>query len=354
MRASKTGPLTAIVVLACASACDYTQDYVAPSCYGDTPQAGQRAVAANSGNLPTEANPSKPASSKPMTGAAAGATAAPGMALPPADSGGSDKPAEPMPRSSAGSNTSATSTCDLTGQWLLTLHKVTDGLGNLQYVHDYFFYELEQQGDSVTVKKSLKCGADVIGGGAFAITVDYTGAQAGVMKHVSHNGRSGTSVSGTDGCEIEFAEHYAVEGATIPHYLDPSNPLPSVDQMATGGTPGWEDWDEDGNPGITGVCEGTVNGKIFTAAREWTTYAGTVPDTSSLIKLSLEWDQEPNVMAFEGSPFLGSTAVRAADASLHFVELARLSSEQTSGDDRAVCQRLVELAPTLTAAAAGM
>jgi hypothetical protein len=261
---------------------------------------------------------------------------------------------EPATNPTTGSSSAAASSCDLTGPWLVTVHKVTDGLGNLQTVHDYYFYELKQNADAFTVAKSFKCGSDVIGGGAFAITVSYEAAQAGVIKHVSHNGRTGTSTSAAGGCQVEFAEQYTVGGATVPYYLDPATTLPTVDQMATDGMPGWEDWDEDGKPGITGVLEGTITGEIYTAAREWASYSGSVPDVGSAFKLALEWDQEPNVMSFEGSPFLSSSAVRAADASLHFVELARLSAEQASGEDLALCQRLVALAPTLTPEAAGM
>ena len=62
----------------------------------------------------------------------------------------------------------------------------------------------------------------------------------------------------------------------------------------------------------------------------------------------------PNVMAFDGSPFLGSSAVRAADASLHFAQLARLQDDQATGDDAAICKSLRTLAPMLTPEAAGL
>jgi hypothetical protein len=82
--------------------------------------------------------------------------------------------------------------------------------------------------------------------------------------------------------------------------------------------------------------------------------SGTVPNVASVFKLPLNWDQEPNVMAYDGSPFLSSTAVRAADASLHFVQFARLQPSQAMGDDAALCKGLVALAPMLTPEAAGM
>lgn len=110
----------------------------------------------------------------------------------------------------------------------------------------------------------------------------------------------------------------------------------------------------DGNPGLTGVISGVVTGKIFVAPRQWTSMHGTAPDVSSAFRLPLLWDQEPNVMSYDGSPLLASSAARAAEATLHFVQLARLTEEQAAGDDHAICTRVVELAKTLTPEAAGL
>jgi hypothetical protein len=244
--------------------------------------------------------------------------------------------------------------CDLTGRWLTTLHQVTDGLGQLQYNHKVIYYEIEQSGDTFSVKKGMQCLNDTIAEGAFAIMGNFSGAWPSLMRKVVYAGRKGTSTKVATGCKIDLAKLYTVYGATLPHYLDPSVPLPTAEQKAAGTTPGWEDWDGDGNPGITGMLTGTVTGKIFVATREWTALSGTVPSVAASFELPLMWDQEPNVMAFDGSPFLGAEAVRAADAKLHFAQFARLKADQATGDDDAICKTLRELAPTLTAKAAGM
>ena len=113
-------------------------------------------------------------------------------------------------------------------------------------------------------------------------------------------------------------------------------------------SPGWEDWDGDGQPGITGFISGTVTGKIFVAPRLWTELSGSVAETGERFELSLAWDQEYNMLSYDGSPLLASEAVRAADPKLHFAELARLSPTQATGDDLSICRAIVELAPTLT------
>lgn len=346
MRTSRTAILLAGAGLA-ASGCDYTHDIVDPGSYGVmTTEAGRSATPVVSG---AAGNPAPPASNTAQS--MLPATAPPATSATPAP--------KMMPALAAGAGapamTGAPDACDMSGKWLLALHTVTDGLGNLQYSHDYIYYELEQQADAVTVKKSLFCSSSTVGGGTFAVTVDYAPAtQAALLKNVKDAGRKGTSMSVAGGCKIHFAKQYRVLGATLPYYLDPATTLPSSDDIAANGKPGWEDWDSDGQPGVTGICSGTVNGKIFIASRQWNVLSGTVPNLNSVIKLAVDWDVEPNVMAFDGSPFLGSSAVRAADSTLHFAQLARLSNDQVAADDATTCKNLVALAPMLTPEAAGM
>jgi hypothetical protein len=335
--------LKSTAALVCLSSCDYSRDTVGPGYYGElSPAAGSggsnRAVAGRGSMASVSTPPSATTPSWVSSGA--------GASKPPQSAGEASTP--PSPANGGGAP------CDLTGDWLMTLHKTTDGLGNLQTINNIFYYQIDQQAGAFVVSKSLLCGTSAVGGGAFAVMVDYQAAAAGVMGRVSHNGRKGTSRHDGDACQLQFEKQYTVAGATLPYYLDPSTTLPTADQMATDGNPGWEDWDGDGNPGITGVCSGTVNGRLYTAARDWVTLAGTVPSVESTFTLSMEWDQEQNVMAIEGSPFLGTEAVRAADPSLHFAQFARLSAEQAAGDAAALCMRLVELAPQLTPEAVGM
>jgi hypothetical protein len=139
-----------------------------------------------------------------------------------------------------------------------------------------------------------------------------------------------------------------LKGATIPYYDDPNNPLPTLEEQASGSTPGWEDWDEDGQPGITAEISGGVMGRIFFAIRAWYVLSGTVADTSHVLKLAVDWDQEMSLLGYEGSELLTSQGARAADATLHFAQLARLAPMQVAGDDESICEAVRELAPSLT------
>jgi hypothetical protein len=313
------------------------------------------ASSAGTGATPVGSSPqgSSGQGSSGATARASGAGGAPDDKGPAGAGAGSSEPSSPNQPTNPSPSTPGAAECDLTGRWLNTLHYTTDGLGNLQYIHKFIYYEIERKGDAFTVKKGLQCGNDTIGGGTFAITADFSGAWPALMRRMNYAGRAATSAKVANGCKVELAKLYTVIGATLPYYLDPATPLPSAADKAAGSTPGWEDWDGDGNPGVTGVISGTVTGKVFVAAREWTSMSGTVPSVGSVFTLPLQWDQEPNVMAYDGSAFLGAEAIRAADASLHYAQFARLSADQATGDDAAICKSIVKLAPTLTPKAAG-
>ena len=182
-----------------------------------------------------------------------------------------------------------------------------------------------------------------------------------MFKHVNVTGRPATSVMSAGGCDVHFAKQYLVRGATVPYYVeDPSRPMPTAMQQASadGKTPGWEDWDNDGNPGITGTIQSSaVNGKIFAAPRRWDEPQGTVPNVMSTFKLSLAgWGQDQNVVQSDppNNLILLMSATVANDPSLHFVGFARLAAAQATGSDQDICSQIVKLAPTLTPDAAAI
>jgi hypothetical protein len=331
------------MIIAASSACQFDHDSVAPGYYGSE-QAGSRGasngVAAQrtggtqvSGVLQAGGAALKPVASQTGMAGNGGSSTGPGA---------------------TGLSGATRASCDLSGRWLSMLHYVTDALGQLQVAHSYIYYEIEQKGDALVVNKGLQCGDDAVGSGAFAVTADFHASWAATASKVSYKGRTGSSAATSAGCRIEFQKWYTVRGATLPYYLDPSTTLPTADQKGTGTTPGWEDWDGDGKPGVTGTVSGAVSGKIFVAPRAWTSISGTVPDVSSVFKVPLQWDQDANVMSYDGTPLLSSSAARAANMTLHFAQFARLAPNQATGDDIAICKSITALAPMLTPEAAGL
>ena len=187
---------------------------------------------------------------------------------------------------------------------------------------------------------------------ALSADVDFSAAEATYPTRVRYDGRPGTSTSGADGCQIDLQNWYTVRALTIPYYLDPAHKLPTKDEQATDTKPGWEDWDGDGMPGVTGIVTGVISGKVYTAPRMWAAMSGTATSTS-VIRLAVKWGQEQNVLGSEGSPLLETEAAIGPDAATHFAQLARLSPDQATGDEKAICTALKKLAPQLTPEADG-
>jgi hypothetical protein len=350
MQSGGTPSLIAFVLAASAGACQFERDLVGVGYYG-TARAGRGA---------SEVSPTPPPQAQPPEAEAAGRSAGQGGATgAPSQVGaaggmGAMTPAEPGSAGSTAPEAGGTSAdCDMTGRWLSTVHLTNDTLGNLQYAYSYIYYEIEQSGEGFEVTKGIYCGESTLGVGAFAISLDSRAAWPAFRTKVRFEGRSGTSVKEADGCRIDLERWYTVRGATVPHYLDPAIPLPSAENEATDSTPGWEDWDNDGNPGFTGVLSGTVTGKIFLAPRQWTQLSGTAASLDGVVNLLAQWGSEQNVMAYDGSPLLASESAKSADPRAHFAEFVRLTTDQAAGDDDEICDRIIELAPMLTPAATG-
>lgn len=248
------------------------------------------------------------------------------------------------------------SRCDLTGQWLITRHGVADGLGQLQTAHSWLYYEIQQTGDSFTVSKGLQCGEEVVAKTLLGANVDFSAAWDAITLHNADAGLTGKSVATDAGCTVAFETAYALRGLTVSYYKDPSTPLPTANNsvQARDGMPGWEDWDADGQPGITGVVSGAAIGKLYAVIRGSSTMTGSVSDVSRSFTLSDDWTQEENPLGFEGSSLVTTQGVRAADPALHFAQLARLDPGQISGDDLEICRGVRALAPSLTPEASGL
>lgn len=372
-----TFTLVVILCAACFAGCEAAYDSVEPGYYGYYAQAGSpSSVPLNNNSMPSSASggyagspgassltPSgignagsgetlsdgSPSDGSPADDSPAGGTASVGP-----DFGSDEAPEGPDPvpddTPPAGGGQ-----CDMTGRWLLTTHAVTDALGQQQIAHRWMYYEIEQQGDSFKITRGLHCGDDGVGLGLFAVTADPSGSWDGVTARMRHDGRTGSSVLTNDGgCRVRLDRVYTVRGATVPYYLDPSVPLPTLEQQSTGNAPGWEDWDGDGNPGISVSISGVVVGEIYVSPRDWNELEGTAPDVSSTIGLAMQWDQETGLISYNGPALLTSQAVRAADPNLHYAQMARLAADQATGDDATICAAVRELAPSLTPQASGL
>jgi len=238
--------------------------------------------------------------------------------------------------------------CDLSGRWLMNERMLTNAVGAKQLINNWFYVELTQQGTQVVFSKSLACGTKVVGLQPVIISMDDSKAWPSYMQHDTYWGRKGTSTPADEGCNVVIEKMAIVRGATVETYRDLDQPLPTLEEPATDAVSGWEDWDDDGHPGISMRVSGTVTGMLYAATRSWTQHTGAIESNASSFVLPTLWSQERTTLGYEGSPLLTADAGRDSDATQHFVEWARLSEEQSAGDDAAKCKAVRDLAPALT------
>jgi hypothetical protein len=266
---------------------------------------------------------------------------------------GTDFDAAPPPPFDAGSGTGKPpqdAECDLNGRWLVAQRILASAIGQDQASHNWFYLEVRHEGADLVVLKGLHCGYEVIKKTALGADVDSSGAWAGILSHVGSTGRKGHYAKQGTTCHLSLDKEYVVRGATVGYYVDPANPLPSKTQQAAGSTPGWEDWDGDGNPGISlKVNSAVASGVLYLAQRDWTVYDGTTPLSAPKFKVSITYDGEQVALGrSSGSPqAIETTSAPSSDATQHYAWFQKLSDGQATGSDTDICAAVRTLKDTL-------
>jgi hypothetical protein len=263
----------------------------------------------------------------PPDGAGSGADTGPPPGMdggePPVRDGGAIPPVDPE--------------CNLGGRWLVSQRYVAEAVGEKQGSHGWFYLEVRHEGVNVTVQRGLHCGYNVTPITALGGKVDCSAAWPSFLAKNSSAGRRGTFVTSGSVCHLKLDTEYTARGVTLPHYRDPVFPLPTASQPAQGATPGWEDWDGDGNPGVTLNVTGLASGKIYSAQRERTAYEGDVPRSAVKFKVPITVGTENVVLGRMGPILLESPSSISSDVSQHYVWFARLADDQALGSDADVC-----------------
>jgi hypothetical protein len=243
--------------------------------------------------------------------------------VPPVSDGGSIPPLDPE--------------CDLRGRWLVSQRYVAEALSEKQGSHSWFYLEVRQEGASITLQKGLHCGYNVTPITALGGKVDCAAAWPSFLAKNSSAGRKGTFVKSGSVCKLKLDREFTARGVTLPYYLDPAMALPTSSQAAQGTTPGWEDWDGDGNPGVTLNVSGLASGQIYSAQRERTAYEGDVPFSATKLKILISVGFENVVLGRNGPALLESPSSVSADPSMHYAWFARLADDQALGSDAERC-----------------
>jgi hypothetical protein len=279
-----------------------------------------------------------------QTGGAGGAAGTDAAGVPPdaAGSGG-----EGGAGGAAGPPASA---CDLTGRWLVAQRVLAVAIGQEQAALSWFYWEVEQNGAEVLIRKGLHCGFAVVKKTALAATVDSSTAWPALLTRNSSSGRKGRFVAEGNGCHLTLDREVVVRGATLPHYADQGTPLPGRMEKAEGGRPGWEDWDGDGQPGISlKVTSSLASGTLYTCQRDFTVYDGPTAARAAKLRVAVTYggEQVPLGRSAGSAQAIESGSSPSSDRAQHFAILHRLDPGQAVGDDATICTAVRSLRESL-------
>jgi hypothetical protein len=367
-------PILALGIAGTTAACG--SDTVPAVFYPDDSDAGQ-----SSGNVSGSSSGST--SGSPGGSSSSGESSSGSSSGGASGSGGSSGGSSGSSSSTSGGDGSA-ATCDVSGYWLAVQHAVAVSDGFKEVSHFYFYYELAQSGNNVTVKHGLHCGLNVVKdpmnllGGGDSVSTPAAGPallarQDEGQKYGALAARTGTMTPKAGGCEFHLAKYVTVRGATLPYYAIPSSdgtlPAMSTSMPVASGcganfsnctTPGSEDWDNDGNPGITLSVSGTATGNIYAAQRDFSEMFGIVKPGATKFEVgtvdssgNLAEGPEQYALGYGngcnglcGLSSMPDTCPSGGCAAEYFVDWVKLSSPPASTNTD-ICMYVLNNAPTV-------
>ena len=223
-----------------------------------------------------------------------------------------------------------------------------------QKVSNWDLYEVAQDGDDVTITDHLFCSLVTTGDARVALSDDSTRA---MQQHLDQSGREGTFTADGDGCALDLERVYIVMGAspigffrggveTPPGRIDGNPDMAQLEPLPTaGGSPGADDWDADGKPGIQFIITDSLlgSGIRHTTQRDWHEMRGSVPAGSDDFRVDVTWDFEESVIE-ASNPFFASVASVRQD-SPHSALWKRADDTIRVSDDIETCHNVQAAMP---------
>lgn len=183
--------------------------------------------------------------------------------------------------------------CDMNGIWIARMMTVQEALSLEQCGSNYFYLELKQEGADVEVVNSMHCGIEGRG------SSNGTLSDAAILALTKANrqiGRKGTMTKGADGtCQFTMEKFWAAfgadEAAFVPTPRNSDTPFAQVQmEMPLPTTPaGAFDTDGDGNPGLSIIITGAIQGTRFSVQRN--NYSWLTNDRYKITP-ALDWTSE--------------------------------------------------------------
>jgi hypothetical protein len=244
--------------------------------------------------------------------------------------------------------------CDLNGRWLLAQRNlIALPLGECQAVHTWFYYEMRHNGEGFTVTKGLHCGYQAVKKSLNSANVSNPAMWPAMLEKMTSTGRTGTFVKQTDRCQMTLPIEYVIRGATVAHYRDPATTLPAMGSPAAGPggmPPGWEDWDNDTNPGFSlNINSPLAKGTLYLATRDSNAINDTAPVSSALFKVPMSITSTQSVLgtAPGSNPLITQGGTPFANPASHFTYFMKLQDGQAVGTDTQICEQVRTLKDSL-------
>lgn len=166
--------------------------------------------------------------------------------------------------------------CDMSGLWMVKQLTRSEALGLGQFANYYYFFELAQDGEDVTVVSQMDC--DIRVEGSVSVTINEA-TRRSLMAHNSQRGRRATMRRQDDThCALAFERFWSVRGADEARFAPmPRSSKETVAEVRTRlplptaqARSGAEDWEEDGQLGIAWQINGIASGTRNTVQRDYT------------------------------------------------------------------------------------
>lgn len=269
----------------------------------------------------------------------------------PGQGGGTGEPGEP-------------NGCNLTGSWFVNLTTRNIAIANAVAIADnYFYVEIEDNGDDIVVTRSFDCGFEVCGATGVVLTTKQTSELSRRNRmdgHVDEANdlqvapRTGTYKPAGDGqCELQMERWWSIRGANV------ANSLPARSDYSTTTLPSIQaskplipknppaspenDWDEDGKPGITLAITVPIGGWRAVSQRDWNEFGPDVIDDGATdFEIEAHFDSE-EILHSASSSLLNQTSTPAANGhKVRFVYLKEDAPTTNRAAELAFCQRHIQ------------
>jgi hypothetical protein len=282
------------------------------------------------------------------TGGAAGSTGGTAGANP---DGGGTGGAGGSGGADAGVPTPRDPECNLNGRWLLAQRNLLSlPLAQCQAIHTWYYYEIRHELDTITVTKGLHCGYEAVKKSSQSANVSNPAMWPAMLANMTSTGRTGTFNKQATNCHLTLPIEYVIRGATVSYYRNPGNALPAMGSAAAGpggNPPGWEDWDNDSNPGFTlDVNSPLAKGTLYLSTRDTNTIDATTPLSMTLFKAPMTFTTAQSVLGTTNATLaLGGTPWD--NVASHFTYFQKLQDGQAVGTDTQICEQVRTLKDAL-------